>query len=470
MAKEEQPQSYERRILDTKGLAQRLDLNYIGRPHWLRTSRRILVAIALVLAVLTVIPILSDLEGSERDFSPGPLTVGHVAFEKNCRNCHVQPFERVQDADCRRCHGGSLQHFNVATAAAGLSGAAPAPHCAECHQQHRGNRTSAEMADANCTRCHADLSRHGDPVNLLGASRRINRFAWGSHPRFSVADRVDERPLKLNHAVHMALRASSVRPGVRGSLKLPMSCTDCHQMAPRNTPFEMVPVNFDMHCANCHVQELAFDPDQVLDPATAVVPHLKDVHAIRDYVYNAYRQALQKDPSIWRRPPVNGKALAPVATSQAWLDAATKRSVAYLFERKCTFCHEIEAGEKTEKKDGEPVIRKVNQILGQYSANRVEGVAWFSRAEFSHRMHRTTTCESCHTTARKSEKTIDVLIPEMDTCLPCHGSSGTYLDRCSECHVYHDRSQETARALRTSQELMRRFTPIPADSGRVPTR
>jgi len=100
-------------------------------------------------------------------------------------------------------------------------------------------------------------------------------------------------------------------------------------------------------------------------------------------------------------------------------------------------------------------------------------VAWFSRAEFSHRMHRTTDCESCHASARKSAKTSDVLIPEMDTCLPCHGSSGTFLDRCSECHVYHDRSQETARALRTSQELMRRFTPIPADSGiggRVPTR
>jgi hypothetical protein len=232
----------------------------------------------------------------------------------------------------------------------------------------------------------------------------------------------------------------------------------------------MVPVNFDMHCAGCHAKELAFDVDQLLDRKTAMVPHLKDVHAIRDYVYNAYRRALQQDPSLWRRPSANGKALPPVATPQAWLEAVAGRSVAYLFERKCIFCHEVEA--RKGGQDMDPVIRKVNQISGQYSAHRVEGVAWFSRAEFSHRMHRTAECESCHTTARKSVKTSDVLIPEMETCLRCHGSSGTFLDRCSECHVYHDRSQEAARELRTRQDLLRRFNPISKGSapGESPTR
>ena len=33
MAKEEKPLEYHRRILDTKGLAQRVDLAYLGRPN-----------------------------------------------------------------------------------------------------------------------------------------------------------------------------------------------------------------------------------------------------------------------------------------------------------------------------------------------------------------------------------------------------------------------------------------------------
>ena len=32
MAKEEKPLEYQRRIRDTKGVAQRLDLNYLKRP------------------------------------------------------------------------------------------------------------------------------------------------------------------------------------------------------------------------------------------------------------------------------------------------------------------------------------------------------------------------------------------------------------------------------------------------------
>src|ERR1035438_8056015 len=122
MAKEEHPQSCERRILDTKGLAQRLDLNYIGRPHWLRVLRSKLVWVVLVLAALGSIPMLAGLGGSQRNLSPGPLTVGHAAFEKDCKNWHVQPYAPVRDADCRKCHDGSLQHFNVN---AGESGGAP---------------------------------------------------------------------------------------------------------------------------------------------------------------------------------------------------------------------------------------------------------------------------------------------------------------------------------------------------------
>ena len=47
-----------------------------------------------------------------------------------------------------------------------------------------------------------------------------------------------------------------------------------------------------------------------------------------------------------------------------------------------------------------------------------------------------------HTAARKSAKTEDVLIPAMKSCLQCHGESGTTLDECSMCHLYHNRNLE----------------------------
>jgi hypothetical protein len=456
MPREEQSQPYERRILDTKGLAQRLDLNYLGRRHWLRSSRSFLMWIVFTLTVLTLIPIVAGRAGGKA-LSPGPVINGHVALEKNCSSCHTRSFEPVRDEDCRKCHEGSPHHSDAQRAE--TAGASPDPGCAECHQEHQGNRTFSDIADENCTRCHADLSRHGNSVNLLGASRRITRFAWGSHPRFFMEQRPDARPLKLNHAVHMALLPGALRAG----MKLPMTCTDCHQKAPASTAFEMVPVNFDMHCAGCHAKELAFDVDQVLETDTGIVPHLKEARAIRDYVYNAYRRALQKDPSLWRKPGIKGKAFAP-ANAATWLDAVAGRATGYLLQRKCVYCHEVEAAK--DNRDMHPTIRKVNQISGQYSADRREGVAWFGNAQFSHRMHRTTECETCHTAARKSVKTSEVLIPDMTTCLPCHGSSGTFLDRCAECHVYHDRSQKAAREFPVGQEILRRFTPIPSRAQR----
>jgi hypothetical protein len=99
-----------------------------------------------------------------------------------------------------------------------------------------------------------------------------------------------------------------------------------------------------------------------------------------------------------------------------------KDSEAYLFERKCVYCH---------KGPGMNVPK-----VGVISAR------WLPRGEYNHRTHRAVTCESCHTQARTSTQTSDVLIPAMKSCTPCHGSSGTKLDNCATCHQYHNRNLE----------------------------
>ena len=128
--------------------------------------------------------------------------------------------------------------------------------------------------------------------------------------------------------------------------------------------------------------------------------------------------------------------------------SSVEASEAYLFQSpdgptgragKCNYCHEF-AG----RQGGFPIIAKVNRcIQGRFQTDKPEGEPWFIRGEYSHREHRSIQCESCHTEARTSTKTSDVLIPVMKACLPCHADGrGAGLDRCSECHLYHNKSQE----------------------------
>jgi hypothetical protein len=98
-------------------------------------------------------------------------------------------------------------------------------------------------------------------------------------------------------------------------------------------------------------------------------------------------------------------------------------------------------------------VKPVNRIAGRYVETKPEGEPWFARAEFAHRPHRAVECESCHAAARASTKTADVLIPAMKSCLPCHGKSEAGLDRCSECHLYHNRTLEKDRERRPTEEL-----------------
>lgn len=431
MAKEEKPLPYERRILDTKSRAQRLDLNYLGRGHWLRANRRWLALAAPVIAALAVLPFVLGWRGGQKAFASGPVSRAHAVFEKQCTNCHVVSFQQVRDKDCLKCHEGT-SHHNQQT---------HEPRCAECHVEHRGNRMLAEVPDFNCTACHSDLQHRGSPApkHLQKTALEIHKFAPGAHPSFSAQARSDGRPLKLNHAVHLPAQSKTIR-----GTKLPMKCDDCHQLAPRQSNFSMLPVTFAQHCASCHAREMEFDVFGVLGPHAPPAPHTKDPRTIRDYVYQAYRKALVTDPELWRRPLP--KDVQPPATSpEGWIQIVAGRSTAYLFDRKCAYCHEI-AG-----KAGEfPVIRPVNRISGQYVTARWEGTPWLQNAEFSHRVHRMLECGSCHPRAKMSSKTSDVLIPTMESCLACHGSSGTSTDNCSQCHTYHDRSGEMERQRRAA--------------------
>lgn len=427
MAKEEKPLEYQHRIRDTKGVAQRIDLDYLKRPSLLTLLRRRLTWLLLACAVLGCVPLVLGLGSSRRAVSNGPVSTSHTMFDQRCEACHTQAFNGVPDEACGKCHDGAPHPAKSVDAAKANS----TPRCAQCHMEHRGKVRLSEVANGNCTSCHANLAANAAGVKIKGVE--ISSFRQGSHPEFSTVSLKDARPLRLNHAIHMP-----VQPKMLRGIRLPMKCVDCHVTDRKSPTGALLPVTFEQNCKTCHARELEFDVDHVLGDAAMPAPHTKDANTIRQFIWNQYRDTLAASPALLQKPLGNDLVLQPNSTE--WLDRVTKDSLGYLFERKCVYCHQMESY---------AVVKKVEPIAGRYP----ESTPWLERTEFAHRSHRAVECESCHVSARTSRSTEDVLIPKMATCLPCHGESRAGLDRCSECHLYHNRSLEKNGNRRPTEDL-----------------
>jgi len=429
MSKENQPLPYERRIRETKSLAQRLDLNYIHLKHWLRSWRRTLSIVLPLAALLACLPLILGVGKSETAFVNGPISRSHRIFEQRCDLCHQANFTSVRDQDCKACHDGPSHQ------AAALN----EPRCASCHGEHQGTLALASLSDRNCTGCHSDLAAHARSPKTKHL--RITGFSPGNHPEFSVAARQDARPLKLNHALHLPAAPKTIR-----GIKLPMKCVDCHQIDLDDPKGGLMTMTFDRHCASCHKRELEFDVYGVLG-ASAPAPHLKDPNAIRDIVRETYTSALRADAAIARKPL--RPDVEPPATSQAWLTMAIRDSQEFLFRKKCGYCHQIEGWD-----DGLPRIAKVNRLRGRFTTAKPEGEPWMPKTVFGHRAHRMVQCASCHAAAKQSRNSSDVLIAGMASCLSCHGKSSSELDNCAQCHLYHDKSKERDQDRKSIDEIL----------------
>ena len=435
MAKEEKPLQYEARVIDTKGVAQRLDLQYLSKPNRFRDFRRKLTWIAPLVALAISIPFLFGIGPTKKIFSSGPVSSSHAIFEQKCELCHSQPFSNVQDATCMKCHDGPSHPAKVADTAK----PSHEVRCAACHVEHRGSHNLREVSNKNCTTCHASLKENATNVHLAGVT--ITRFAMGKHPNFLSEGLADLRPLKLNHAVHMPKDPKTIR-----GMKLPMKCTECHATSANAATGGMEPVTFDKNCASCHKRELEFVlPGLPVEAPPA--PHTKDGPLIRQFIVDTYRNLVASNPALAQRPLDREMTAEP--STEAWIRKAAQKSEEYLFGSKCKYCHEYE------RMDGAfPVIKKVNKIAGRYVEAKPEGEPWLARAEFSHRAHRAVDCSSCHSSARTSTKSSDVLIAGMKDCVACHGASGTRIDNCSECHLYHNKVKEKDRDRRSVEELI----------------
>ena len=114
-------------------------------------------------------------------WTSGPLHDAHeLAAGDNCRACHVEFFQRVQDTACLDCHTTIQDHVAMDATGAGAN-AEPAPRCATCHREH--NEPDPHLiisADALCTDCHASP----DSAEMTAGTAPVSGFSLEDHPAF----------------------------------------------------------------------------------------------------------------------------------------------------------------------------------------------------------------------------------------------------------------------------------------------
>lgn len=349
-------------------------------------------------------------QGTTTFHRPGDLSAAHsvVPALEDCAQCHT-PWRRIEDQKCESCHPGP-QH--AATQVWD-------PTCGSCHTEHRPGPLLAVMPERLCTQCHADLEVRGGGLPLV--AREIHSF--DDHPEFR--PEVDVSRLRLNHALHLS-------PGLPAGdgTRVQLACADCHAVsAPGQGGGEIAALSFEQHCSRCH--DLRFD-DRLPELAA---PH-GDLDSLYRTVFGTYVK--DRDALAALSPREMRRLVFERGGSSPSFDEANRRmarrTTREIVRWRCSKCHEVENFGTAEVSIVPPRVPEI----------------WLTGAHFSHGAHLRIAgvgCESCHAQAAESRQTSDVLLPGIQTCMPCHGGEvkgespvGWSPTRCVTCHYYHERS------------------------------
>jgi predicted CXXCH cytochrome family protein len=379
-------------------------------------------------------------------WSTGPLLPAHeLTIGSDCSVCHVTLFQRVQDAQCKACHGDVLDHVGEPVqAAVGVD------RCATCHKEHNDPQFFVVRRDGLCSGCHASNDAFPASVDL----QTVAGFASTTHPPFdvhllvprtepignllsfewdhqleSLENAKEQSNLKFPHDVH--LDASKVQSPVDSSS---LDCGDCHVLSSDGEHF--LPVQMESHCRSCH--DLQFDP---ADP-TRELPHgqpTEVIFALEGHYLRKFGDptaAAQGAPR--RRLPDDPREAACTGRPFDCAMRATIEEVANQFSRRgCVTCHVVEDN-------------RSDDIYQRFQVHPVRlQTDYYPAAGFPHDQHLTQgdavgpdACSTCHG-ARTSTSSVELLIPGIDNCLECHGDRPVR-DRvalnCVSCHSYHPRA------------------------------
>ncbi len=211
-------------------------------PSYIMPGNRrttLLQASAAVAVIIAIASLGLYLIGQRRIASPGPVSVGHAAFEVRCAQCH-DVGRAVADLRCERCHDSQgadrlTQQAHVLFGSSNSRKAAAAPDvaCVACHTDHHGRQFALETVDdRQCGSCHQFSS-------------------LGKHPEFAAVKAKIQTGVGIlfdhdRHIVEVA-KASGKK------------CEACHEATADLVAFQ--PIDFDRHCAACHTKDGAISGD-----------------------------------------------------------------------------------------------------------------------------------------------------------------------------------------------------------------
>lgn len=479
----------------SRELSERVEIESQKRPNVFR--RRTWWAAFWLSAACIVWLAYKGARGEYHIFEGGDVANVHRLFENDCAKCHTTwaPVERVMNLDfshtvyaveksaCLACHPGSVHHKNQIPAHEDIS-------CAECHIEHKGNRSLVKVVDNVCVRCHRDLKTSDGKHSFVTSVTEFGRdeptqghpeFAFarlleskspetlGIGPEHSVlkllrfdetAGRQDRSRIRFNHSAHLKSERDESGKLVYGIIgqdqrlsqqrftDLSQTCNACHEMDSAGR--YMQPIRFEQHCSQCH--PLLFDNK---DFPGQQVPHERS-EVVRGFLTDKYTLAAVRDPdSVDDSPPtrsIPGRRSRPLLSKDQAQRLAeqirsaeieTLRHTHVLFgpEAKggCAYCHTV----RNEDEPGAWAIVPPN------IPDR-----WLPHSVFRHKAHQMMNCVECHGAVGESKDTGDVMLPKMELCRRCHsrrpeqppaGEPSRHFGAgsdCVECHIYHDHGED----------------------------
>jgi hypothetical protein len=375
---------------------------------------------------------------SDALWSAGPLHATHRFIGNDCTACHVNPFERVRNSECEKCHADVQHHVDVHTTDVALF---DKQRCAACHFEHKEPASLIPRDERLCTDCHARLDK------LKSDPQVENAADFGSdHPEFRIAvlsrDEIvapgqwqpqwldssnaatfnENSHLKFSHVQHLNPKGIKSPTGERV-----LQCGDCHR--PNSSGREMMPIRMETQCSGCH--SLHFDEH---DP-TSGVPHgnLQSMfRVLREHFSRQYLESTgpttRTQTGRLRRPGQEARQMSIDEQRRArdWADGESLKMARELLEKRvCVDCHDV------------------SRVLGASGFDQWQVAPvrltqnWMPRARFNHAAHITQPCTSCHNTAERSKRSSDILMPRIAKCRECHGDASDTSKLSSDCVMCH---------------------------------
>ncbi len=321
----------------------------------LSTGRWTKRALALMLTgLVTVGSVLALGVGQHGIFMPGAVSLKHAKFAQQCDKCHESwkaVWTVVPNKTCQTCHPATLltpSHF-------GDRALGPAPQCASCHLEHKGETFLAAVPDGQCVQCHGALEAKNPTIPVVTSVHSFTR----DHPEFAISRRLPDQPaptrvrlddrtllkdegrLKLNHEVHLAPDLPT--PAGRETL----TCASCHRTDTEGR--YMQPIIYERDCMRCHTLE--FDsqlPGKTVTHGRQPVDVRRELEEIYSAVFlRAFPEEAKRLSGVRRLPG------QPPTRQELFVDERRAKAERILFPpvgKRCLKCHEADADAPSEER------------------------------------------------------------------------------------------------------------------------